>query len=330
MKLTFDQLAAITRGADHTLVQDDRFVMRRCTDAQTAVYARTKSDWKCRSSVGIRFDFVTDSQTICFDYTVRGIFSVGWVSIELYADGVMVDVDYHETYVSFNDYSFSYRFADRATRRITIYLPYMVDVQLHGFTLDDGASLEPYTAYAGKMLCFGDSITHGYHARYSSCTYPAIVARYFNFDFNNQGNAGYIFDAATIDPELNFSPDLITVAFGTNDWGRARSREQFISWAETYFDRLHEAYPNIPVVAVLPSWRVDSWRGRPAGTFEEARALLADIIREHGCQIADGGAAVPHLPEFFGDLRLHPNDMGFAFYAQEVIRAISALRDQKR
>ena len=132
----------------------------------------------------------------------------------------------------------------------------------------------------------------------------------------------------TIDPEQNIKPDLITVAFGTNDWAGRPTAEEFDTRAENFFSRLNEVYPGVPVYAILPLWRGDSWRQKPTGTFTEARARLAAIMAAHGCIIVDGMKAVPHLPEFFDDYRLHPNDLGFSFYAQEMIRVI--LENQKK
>lgn len=320
MILTHEQLAAITRGADHTFTneQNGRFVMRRCTDKQTEAYGREFGP-KCELTAGIRFDFWTDSRTIEFDYVIARRASVVYMSIDLYADGVMVAGDYKNTHQSFDKYTFAYEFATKARRRITIYLPYMLDIQLTEFRLDDGAEVTPYTDYAGTMLCYGDSITHGYLAHYASCTYPAMVARYFNYDFSNQGNAGYIFDANTIDPEQNIKPDCITVAFGTNDWSKLPSNEEFVSRAQAFFDRLVEVYPGVPVYAILPLWRADCWRPKKTGPFEVARCQLADIMASHGCIVVDGAKAVPHVPEFFDDYRLHPNDLGFSFYAQYLI-----------
>lgn len=327
MELSFNRLAEITRGADHVYTDPatGRFVMRRCTDAASAAYGRTGYDNKCRASAGIRFDFWTDSQTVSFDYTVTGRLSVVWMSIDLYADGVMVASDYRDTHLSCDEYTFSHRFERYARRRVTVYLPYMLDVQVRRFVLDDGAAVEPYADYRGRMLCFGDSITHGYHAKYSSCTYPAVVARYFDLDFNNQGNAGYIFDGETIDPAMDFHPDVITVAYGTNDWSKQKSREAFTAGADGFFRRLREVYPDTPVAAILPLWRGDSWRSKPTGNFDEACALLAGIMETYGCTVVDGAAAVPHLPQFYGDFRLHPNDLGFAFYALALIRVIGGM-----
>lgn len=322
MILTYEQLTSITRGADHTRIDSrGHIALCRCTDAQVAAYGNDGA--KCHLTAGIRFDFYTDSEEIAFDYCIRRRASVRWMSVDLYVDGVMVVGDYKNTHQSYDTYTFTHHFGDKARRRITIYLPYMVDIRIMEFRLDDGAEVTPYTAYSGAMLCFGDSITHGYHAHYSSCTYPAMVSRFFNYDFSNQGNAGYIFDANTIDPEQNFEPDLITVAFGTNDWSKLPSNEEYVSRAQTFFDRLAEAYPGVPVYGILPLWREDDWRPKPTGAFADTRRQLAEIMAAHGCIIVDGMKAVPHVPEFFADYRLHPNDLGFAFYAQEMIRVIN-------
>lgn len=324
MMLTHETLAAITRGADRTLTHEKtgRFLMRRCTEKQTEAYGRELGREfanKCEMTAGIRFDFWTDSQTVAFDYTVGRRASVIWMSIDLYADGVMVAADYKDTHQSFDKYSFSYTFEEKKRRRVTIYLPYMIDLQVSEFRLDDGAECTPYTDYAGRMLCFGDSITHGYLAHYSSCTYPAHVARFFNYDFSNQGNAGYVFDGETVDADLHFKPDVITVAFGTNDWSKLGSNEEYVSRAEGFFDAIAAAYPGIPVYAILPLWRPDKWRPKKTGKFEDCRAQLRAIMEAHGCIVVDGMQAVPNVAEFFDDYRLHPNDLGFGFYAQHVI-----------
>lgn len=327
MILTYEQLTSITRGADHTRIDSRGHVaLCRCTDAQVAAYGNDGT--KCPLTAGIRFDFYTDSEEISFDFCIRRRASVRWMSVDLYADGVMVAGDYKPTHLNADYYTFTHHFGDKARRRITVYLPYMVDMRIVEFRLDDGAEVTPYTAYSGAMLCFGDSITHGYHAHYSSCTYPARIARFFDYDFSNQGNAGYIFDFNTIDPEQNIKPDLITVAFGTNDWAGRPTAEEFDTRAENFFTRLDEAYPGVPVYAILPLWRGDGWRQKPTGTFQEARGRLAAIMAAHGCIIVDGMKAVPHVPEFFDDSRLHPNDLGFSFYAQEMIRVI--LENQKK
>lgn len=327
MHLTYEQLSAITRGADHTLYDEEkgRFVMRRCTDRQTEAYG-VGYGTKCELTAGVRFDFWTDSQTVEFDYVIARRVSVIWMSIDLYADGVMVACDHKKSHVSQDKDTFSYRFETAARRRVTVYLPYMLDVQVTDFRLDDGAEVTPYTEYAGTMLCFGDSITHGYHAQYSSCTYPAMVARYFNYDFSNQGNAGYIFDANTIDPEQNIKPDLITVAFGTNDWNKLSSPEEFRENANAFYGRLAEVYPGVPVYGILPLWRGDSWRPKKAGKFEDIRRQLAEIIAANGAIVVDGDQAVPHVDLFFGDYRLHPNDLGFSCYAQYLIGEITRSR----
>ena len=49
-------------------------------------------------------------------------------------------------------------------------------------------------------------------------------------------------------------------------------------------------------------------------------APVFSMIREEeekaGFSVLDGMTLVPHLPEFFSDKFLHPNDLGFGIYAE--------------
>ena len=52
------------------------------------------------------------------------------------------------------------------------------------------------------------------------------------------------------------------------------------------------------------------------------------MIREnikgiHDIIVVSGWNLVPHLPEFFEDEYLHPNDQGFSLYAENLYKQIS-------
>ena len=81
-------------------------------------------------------------------------------------------------------------------------------------------------------------------------------------------------------------------------------------------DRLASCYPGVPVVLLTPIWRADEGEERPFGPF----SLLGDLLREaaadrEGVRVVDGMKLMPGDPDLFGDLRLHPNDRGFAEFA---------------
>ena len=59
------------------------------------------------------------------------------------------------------------------------------------------------------------------------------------------------------------------------------------------------------------------------GTFEDAKAIVrAAAEAQPNTVVIDCDGFVPHHSDFFSDLRLHPNDIGFKFYGEALARAI--------
>ena len=55
------------------------------------------------------------------------------------------------------------------------------------------------------------------------------------------------------------------------------------------------------------------------GSFADVRAAIIEEIARLGLRHIDGLTLVPHSPAFMADLTLHPNDLGFSLYAQNLI-----------
>jgi lysophospholipase L1-like esterase len=128
-----------------------------------------------------------------------------------------------------------------------------------------------------------------------------------------------------LDEQLPFAPDLITVAFGTNDWS-GQTAENFEKNADGFYTKLANLYPNTPVFAILPIWRADWEKVTKAKPFHESRAILKALAEKHpNFHVIDGMALTPHLPAFFSDLYLHPNDLGFEIYAEELVRRMTEI-----
>ncbi len=138
----------------------------------------------------------------------------------------------------------------------------------------------------------------------------------------NQGIGGEIFNPGLIDGEVGFTPDIITVAYGTNDYSK-RTRADMTAAANEFYRRLREAFPTARIFALLPIWRGDTkTKVSAVGSFEEAKAIVRAAAEAAGATVLDGNTFVPHLPEFFSDKYLHPNDFGFKFYADGVLAAM--------
>ena len=94
-----------------------------------------------------------------------------------------------------------------------------------------------------------------------------------------------------------------------------------------FFSSLRRIYPDVPVVALLPIWRAKNVK-MPCSKAEIAE-ITRTIAESYGAHVVDAYGFVPHLPDFFGDGSLHPNDLGFASYADGVANAITSLGLEK-
>jgi lysophospholipase L1-like esterase len=176
-----------------------------------------------------------------------------------------------------------------------------------------------------SILVLGDSITQGYDAVYPSQSYANKLAWALDAEIVNQAIGGEIFRPAILDENLPFTPDLITVAFGTNDWS-GQTAENFEKNADGFYTKLATLYPNTPVFAILPIWRADWEKVTRAKPFHESREILRGLAEKHpNFRVIDGMSLTPHLPAFFSDLYLHPNDLGFEIYAQELVRQMQEI-----
>ena len=59
-----------------------------------------------------------------------------------------------------------------------------------------------------------------------------------------------------LDGALGFTPDLITVAYGTNDWS-CKPRDMLVRDAEECLDGVRRLWPQVPLVVIGPLWRGD-------------------------------------------------------------------------
>lgn len=327
MYLTHEQIAAAARGVLAVEPEGEYLHLHRCTPSQRQTYLDIKETHYSRAccTAGVRLEFDTDSTTLSMTYRYGRRASRAFLSIDVYADGVLCGTHVDRSFI--DDAGGSCCFTLPAGhKRLTVYLPYTVALILHEVVLDDGAFFAPAPPAERRLLALGDSITHGYDASYTSQTYACNVARHFGWDLVNQGIAGYVHNAALLEHLPDRQPDVITTAYGTNDWSICRSAEEFAGRVEPYFARLHELWPDVPVLVILPIWRVDHAKPRPSGSFDEMRAHLAAIAEQYpGVRILDGMTAVPHQRDFYGDLRVHPNDMGFLHYTLAVIRELSTM-----
>ena len=327
MKLTLEQMKEITLGALNIEVNAaGEFCFYRFTEHQMEdVYIEIPDFYKkSKAAAGIRLDFITDSETLSFRYTIKSGSSRKFYFFDCCVDGVMIAHEGEMDMVA-KAGEISLKLGEgKAERRVTVWLPGLSIVRLSDVAVDDGASLRR-APVSRKILVLGDSITQGYDAVFSSQCYANKMAHMLDAEIVNQAIGGEIFRPAILDEQLPFEPDLITVAFGTNDWS-GQTAENFEKNADGFYTKLAKLYPNIPVFVILPIWRADWEKVTKAKPFHESRAILRGLAEKHSnFHVIDGMTLTPHLPSFFSDFYLHPNDLGFEIYAQELVRQMQAI-----
>ena len=329
MILDKEQLSSLTVGALAVSSSDGWFSFKRFTEKQLAYY-KIKRDGelykKALASAGVRLDFITDADRFSFDFGVKKTCGRPFYSLDLYIDGMFCETVYVRHIVQKNSGKVSFAIPE-GNHRVTLYLPNLMITELSDVVLENATFAKPVETEK-KILFFGDSITQGYNAHRTSLSYTNRVARALEADICNQAIGSEIFDPDVIDAQLPFVPDLIVVAYGTNDWAVQKSKREFLAAAEAFFARLKEIYPDCPCAYISPIWRGDAAGIMlPTGTFEEACEELKVLAERYDFFVVNGSYMLLHDEEFYEDkdVILHPNDAGFGIYAENLLCALKPI-----
>ena len=319
MKITLEQLRPLTRGAVRITEEDGYFRFYRFSEAQQAVY---NENVRGVAASAIRLEFETDAASFVLSGSIRSGSSREFYYFDIFVNGVFCRHEGSESYQEHPDFSFEVPLTEGKISRVAVYFPCLSAVLISSLEFHGGKILLPVWKKR-RMTCFGDSITQGYDARYPSLAYPNQLADAWSAEIFNKAIGGDIFRPALAAAEDPVKPDLITVAYGTNDWSHC-SREEFQHNGTEFFRILTEKHPGVPVYVLLPIWRVNcETRQTAVGSFME----MHDAIREF-CEpypqitVVNGWPLVPHLEACYSPDGVHPNDFGFQFMARNLLRAI--------
>ncbi len=335
MKFNAETLRPYVKGCMEVAEENGAIAFHRFTEEQKTVYPETGVGLKrTRNITGIRLEFNTDATKLtftsinnlksasvseirfCFDVEVNGalVRHGGFVKSpnpEDPADSLMPDIP-----MEFN--------FEPGEKKIVVYLPSLYNIQLKDVELHGESYVKP-VVNRHRIIAFGDSITEDCSVSYPYLSYINIVAREFDAELFNFGIGGECFKANKIKDVPYPDGDFVVSAYGTNDLSR-KDVEFFFNNMTTYLETLHERYANVPVFILLPTYRMRDGgfkEGRPVPSLQFVRdEITKEAAKYENFHVIDAKSFVPHLPEFYKDGYLHPNDLGHTLYGLRVASEI--------
>lgn len=337
MTLNFDQLQAITCGAAYLQQDEDGLRFYRLNRRQMEYYLANNKGFydKAKTTSGIRLAFRTDSKNLHLDLTYEKVMGRTYGAVEVFVNGAQIGA-----MENFSDKDLTGNFAERAypcgrhtasfdlgsgEKKVEIIFPRLIGIVAHAVELDDNAAVLAEKP-AKKALVFGDSITQGFDCLWPTSHYleylcKALDAQEFNKAIGGERHAPYLVECTE-----DFVPDYIVVGYGTNDW-RCEKVEDFLAMCRGFYENLAKYYPGIPVIAITPVWRADMEAVKDIihfGPIHEIEEYIRQITAPYeNVTVVRGYEFIPEEAEMFGDLRLHPNDEGFAHYGKNLLRTLN-------
>lgn len=315
MKLSFEEIKNITFGALEINETDSGMRFHKCTKKQEEAFLSLSPvlGQRALSTTGIRLDFHTDSDSF-------GFYAPSGKKFDLYADGLL-----YRQYILGEERTVTADLSKVKRKRdvrITLYFPaHDLPCVLGGVELDDRSYVTPQR-FDRKMLFIGDSITQGWNSKYDSFSYANRVSRFFNAESVINGIGGAYFDPSVFD-RVPFDPDTVIIAYGTNDFSVRKTKEELREKVSAFLSLAADEYVRggKRVYAISPIPRGDIDAVKPMGSFFDCRDIIIEEIERYGIRHIDGMSLLPYSEDLFADA-LHPNDLGFAQYAESLIKKL--------
>ncbi len=318
-RLSNDKIRELAVGC--VRIEEDEGVLRfyKYTDEQMAGFGPWRKISPCTCTTGVKLDFYTNSKRFAVSFAEAGKY-------ELSVDGLLrrqfiVNLPEAEGNTLVGE-RIELELADTFGKqkdeyRVTLYFPSHSVGRINYIELDEGAYSRRYE-YSRKFLIIGDSLTQGWDSKYDSLSYANRISSVFDAESIIQGRGGSCYVPATMTKLPNFEPDVVIVAYGTNDYIRVKSYEDYRKNVREYHDRLRECYGDKKVFIISPIWRVLP-SPNSCLDFTECRAIIADEAEKHSFIHVDGAMLVPPVEEGFFTDGLHLTDLGFSLYSENLM-----------
>lgn len=325
MRLSFEQIKAISTGAVRFEEGAEGVSLYRFTEEQEKLFEETNIDFYTRtqSSAGIKLVFQTNSKKLFIRTKIVPGCCRKYFSIDVFVNGEPIGYldnfsdtenldEYIKTQLLHSKFEKTFELGD-GIKVVHVYLPWAMQAVLQEISIDDNAFVEPLKEEK-TLLAFGDSITQGYDAFRSSNRYVAKLAAFLGADEVNKGIGGLWFFPPLAEKKDDLNPDYITVAYGSNDWSK-KGRDILKVNSKRFFEALSKHYPKAKIFAITPIWRADRDEEREFGSFDDVEKDIREAVEGiNNVVVIRGYEFVPQDTSYYADQRLHPNDEGFEYY----------------
>lgn len=309
MKLENSVIKTLIIGAARVWDTPDGLKYSRLSETQAETWKK-ESEWFNRivtSGEGVILDFDTNSEYFAFTISEKS-------NAEIWVDGL-----FFKNFIDATEVKCDFSPENRSDmRHIICYLP--SNGAVRDFAVSDGAETVKHK-YERKILFIGDSITNGACSHYEGTSYPNVTARALNAERFITGVGGGYFLPAFFE-KTEFKPDIVIVAFGTNDFSNNESFDVIKEKAEAFLWLVSKNYRNKKLFCISPIWRKTDKKLSAGENFSEYCEKLKTVISDSDFTLIEGDKLVPHDERFFDDGELHPNAIGHYMYAENLIKFI--------
>ena len=321
MHLTWEQICATVHGAAYAEPVGESLGLFRFTKEQEKLYA--EKSWpslyrRTFATAGITLEFDTDSEKLCLSVEVSAACGYRWYNHSIFVNDLRVGQLSGFVPEGQTDCQTGEFFLGKGMKRVRIVFPWNECSRIKCMELDDGSVVIPIPKKR-KMLIFGDSITQGYTAWLPENSYANRIACWLDADAVNKGIGGECYWPELAKNRDGFEPDLILVAYGANDWN-SKTEVEFAVNSKEFCLQLRQNYANAKIIVLTPVWmstREEKQEERwPFRNLVESLKKLPTYVDD--LSVIDGTELVPCDLACFAEDRVHPNDIGFAYYANNL------------